>query len=57
MQNLDEQRDDRDSAVKVLGELLLLYALQAADFGLIAQFWTGSRESVLPAGATHPYPG
>jgi len=38
-----DQREDRYRISKVIGELLLLYALQAADYGLIAEFWIGNQ--------------
>ena len=45
MWDMRPRRDDPDPTVRVFGALLLLHALQAADHGLIAKFWTGNRET------------
>ena len=47
MSHPNDPQEDRDQAPREVGELLLLYALQAADYGLIAEFWAGNREQEM----------
>ena len=43
MTYLNDPPEDKERISKVLGQLLLLYALQAADYGLIAEYWVGNQ--------------